>query len=184
METLNVQATSHAVGSASDRLAEVQLRELAEADLLGLEWEGAYTHYRRLYEIAYQRAMKGNAVLWVAERSEILIGQLFVLLRSAVDPQAADGRRRGLIHSFRVRPEYRGMGLGSRMLGMAEEDLRMRGFRWASLNVARDNPAAIRLYQRAGYQIMGAEEGRWSYQDHKGVERHVHEPSWRMRKKL
>jgi ribosomal protein S18 acetylase RimI-like enzyme len=165
-------------------LAGVRVRTLERADLPALEWEGAYTHYRRLYDLAYRRALRGNAVLWVAEISKVLVGQLFVLLRSEVDPRTADGRQRAFIHSFRVRPECRGRGLGSRILERAEADLRGRGFRWASLNVARDNPAAIRLYERAGYRIVGEEEGRWSYVDHEGVERQVHEPSWRMRKRL
>ena len=165
--------------------SEVLIRPMHTADLPALEWEGAYTHFRRLYKLAYRRALKGNAVLWVAELpGEQLLGQLFVLLHSEVDSSVADGNGQAFIHSFRVRPEYRGRGLGSRILANAEADLLRRGFRWASLNVAVDNLLAIRFYERAGYQRRKRDEGFWSYIDHRGVQQDVHEPSWCMRKRL
>ncbi|MQC26775.1 MAG: GNAT family N-acetyltransferase [Chloroflexi bacterium] len=184
MEAPKLQTRPALQSGLQDWVGEVPLRQLVESDLRGLEWEGEYIHFRRIYELAYRRALKGDAVLWVADGAEGLLGQLFVLLRSMADPAAADGRRRAFIHSFRVRPEVRGRGLGSRMLRKAEGDLRRRGYRWASLNVARDNAAAVRLYKRAGYAIVSEEEGRWMYLDHRGIEREVHEPSWRMRKAL
>jgi ribosomal protein S18 acetylase RimI-like enzyme len=165
--------------------SELLIRPLRHADLPALEWEGAYTHFRRIYKLAYQRSIKGNAVLWVAEiPGECVLGQLFVLLRSEVDSSVADGREQAFIHSFRVRPNYRGRGLGSRMLANAESDLLRRRFQRVSLNVAIDNDAAIRLYERAGYQRKRREEGYWSYIDHRGVQQDVHEPSWHMLKSL
>jgi len=165
--------------------SDVLIRPMRHADLPALEWEGEYTHFRRLYKLAYQRSIRGNAVLWVAELpTERLLGQLFVLLNSEVDASVADGREQAFIHSFRVRPDYRGRGLGSRMLANAESDLLRRGFQRVSLNVAIENEAAIRLYERAGYQRKRQDPGNWSYIDHRGVQQDVHEPSWHMRKKL
>ena len=169
----------------ADWLREVLIRPLRRADLSALEWEGSYIHFRRLYARAYRRARKGNAMLWLAELpGDKLLGQLFVLLRSDVDLGLADGKHQAFIHSFRVRPAYRSAGLGSRLLENAEQDLRRRGFRLVSLNVAVDNSRAIHFYERKGYRRMGWDEGHWSYTDHRGVKQQVHEPSWRMRKKL
>ena len=143
--------------------SDLLIRPLRQAELPALEWEGAYTHFRRLYNLAYQRSIKGNAVLWVAKLpGEQLLGQLFVLLYSEGDSRVADGREQAFIHSFRVRPEYRGRGLGSRMLANAESDLLRRSFQKVSLNVAIENGAAIRLYERAGYQRKRREAGNWS----------------------
>lgn len=166
-----------------DWLAWVQIRHAEEADRPALEWEGVFSHFRRVYAQAFERARRGDAVLWVAAgESGRLLGQIFVLLRSAYDPALADGRRQALIHSFRVRPELRGGGLGTWLLSKTEADLIERGFQRAVLNVARDNLAAIRLYERNGYRKIRKDEGHWSYLDHRGRERHVHEPGWRMRK--
>ncbi|HJS29271.1 MAG TPA: hypothetical protein VJ768_08635, partial [Anaerolineales bacterium] len=66
----------------------------------------------------------------------------------------------------------------------AEADLTRRRVEVASLNVARDNQAARRLYERRGYRVVRAEPGVWQYVDHQGDVRSVHEPAWRMEKSL
>ncbi len=162
----------------------VVVRQLIHSDLPALEWEGQYTHFRRLYADAYQRALQDRAVLWVAELPGAgVIGQLFVQL---ISPrwELADGRSRAYLYSFRIRPEFRGAGVGSRLLEEAEQDLRRRGFREATLNVGRENGAARKLYERHGYRVAGEEPGRWTYVDEHGQRRQVHEPAWRMRKRL
>lgn len=166
-------------------LAQVQIRHLGAADLSALEWEGAYTHFRRVYARAHERAQRGEAVLWVAEgEASRLLGQVFVLLLSHADPSLADGRQRAFIHSFRVRPECRRAGLGSRLLDLAEADLVQRSFTTVSLNVALENEDALRLYERRGYRRLHTVSGDWSYEDHLGDLRQVHEPGWRMGKQL
>jgi ribosomal protein S18 acetylase RimI-like enzyme len=166
-------------------LDEISIRQVTHADLPALEWEGAYIHFRRVYARAFHRAQLGNALLWVVEHaSASLIAQLFVLLNSDADPAVADGRQRAFIHSFRVRPEFRRLGLGSCLLKYAELDLKGRGFHWAYLHVANDNSLAIRFYERHGYHRVSPISGDWSYEDHLGAQRQVHEPGWRMTKEL
>jgi ribosomal protein S18 acetylase RimI-like enzyme len=96
----------------------------------------------------------------------------------------ADGRTRAYIYGFRVRPAYRGVGVGSRLLQTAEADLARRGFRSICLNVARVNQDARRLYERFGYRVVAAESGVWSYLDEQGHRCQVNEPAWRMEKEL
>lgn len=172
--------TSPAPGLA----AQVIVRQMVEADLPDLEWDGEYTHFRRLYAEVYESARLGRAVLWVAELPRRgVIGQLFVQLNSG-RPELADGTNRAYIYGFRVRPDYRSQGIGSRLMRAAEEDLVRRGFRWVTLNVGQDNPDARRLYERHGYYSVATEPGEWSYIDHHGHRQEVHEPAWRMEKKL
>lgn len=161
----------------------LRIRVAREEDLPALEWEGEYTHFRRLYQDIFRSAQRGEAVLWVAELEGKIIGQLFVQLSSG-RPELADGERRAYIYGFRVRSEYRRRGVGTRMMNAAEMDLVKRGYRLVTLNVNRDNPGARRLYERLGYRVVGSEEGRWSYVDDRGQRREVHEPAWRMEKNL
>ncbi len=166
-------------------LSSVSIRLADQHDLPALEWEGAYTHFRRVYAHAYQRTQRGQALIWVAEFDPgLLLGQVFVQLNSDADPSLADGVQSAFIHSFRVRPEYRNAGLGNRLLDTAEADLVSRDFRRVYLQVAWGNDAATRLYERRGYQRVVAISGEWSYEDHLGQLRHVSEPGWRLVKSL
>jgi len=66
----------------------------------------------------------------------------------------------------------------------AEKDLRHKGFRVVTLNVAKTNQAARRFYERLGYTVVGDDPGRWSYIDQYGERQDVHEPAWRMEKEV
>ena len=124
------------------------------------------------------------AVHWVADLPGAgLIGQVFVQL-TCDRFELADGRQRAYLYSFRIRPAYRSQGLGTLIMKTVEEDLRRRRYRFITLNVAKDNYPAQRLYQRLGYYIVAHEPGIWSYQDDQGIWHHLEEPAWRMEKRL
>lgn len=165
-------------------LAHVQIRPITKHDLPTLEWEGEYTRFRRIYKEVYRRAKSGQALMWGIDLARVgLIGQAFVQLESRTK-ELADGGWRGYVHSFRVRPAYRGFGLGTRLMNVIEADLIRRGYGEVCLNVARENQGALRLYQRLGYAILKEDPGRWKYYDEKNILREVIEPGYRMLKKL
>ncbi|WP_299027244.1 GNAT family N-acetyltransferase [uncultured Thermanaerothrix sp.] len=165
-------------------LDQVCLRHLREEDLPALEWDGAYSHFRRIYREAYQASLSGQVLIWVAELPGVgIIGQAFVQLASP-RPELADGEHRAYLYGFRVKPAYRNAGLGTHMLNTIINDLRARGYTWLNLNVAVENTAARRLYERLGFVVIGYDPGCWSYVDHEGQRRFVEEPAWRMQKQL
>lgn len=165
-------------------MQQVIIRNALKEDLPALEWEGEYSHFRNIYQDAFRRALRGLSILWVADLpSKGLIAQVFIQLQCD-RPELCNGIDRAYLYGFRVRPAYRGAGLGSAMLRTVERDLVERQYRFLTLNVARENLAAIRLYQRHGFQIVAPEPGRWQYVDEKGRTRDVHEPAWRMEKML
>jgi ribosomal protein S18 acetylase RimI-like enzyme len=166
------------------KISSVTIRQIKKADLPDLEWDGEYIHFRRLYAEIFQSSMIGKAILWGGfYPGEGLIGQLFIQLTSARS-ELADGSRRAYIYGFRIKASYRGYGIGNFMLHFIERDLVMRGFNLVTLNVSLDNPGARRLYERNGYHIVANEPGNWSYLDHLGRRRNVHEPAWRMEKSI
>ncbi len=167
-----------------DWVNQVIIRPVTAEDLPGMEWDGEYRHFRRVYAEAYQRMNRGYSVLWVADLPGTgLIGQVFIQL-VCDRPELADGSERAYLYSFRVRGAFRSQGLGSLIMDVVEDDLRERGFQYVTLNVARDNPRAQRLYLRRGYHVVAPEPGIWSYPDEKGVWHQVEEPAWRMEKVL
>ena len=165
-------------------LHRVVIRHVVEPDLPALEWEGAYSRYRRNYAEAFQRSKDGKAVMWVMDLPGYgLVGQAFVQLTMS-DRSSANGKTRAYLHSFRVRPAMRGYGLGTRLMFHVERDMLRRGFREITLNVAEDNEGALRLYNRLGYKIIKRIPGNWAYYDDTGKLQHVQEPGFMLMKRL
>ena len=52
-----------------------------------------------------------------------------------------------------ILPEFRGYGIGTKLMKKLFEVLRANGYAQTSLSVQKDNPA-VRLYKRLGYRIM------------------------------
>ena len=160
------------------------IRQVQEIDLPALEWEGEYQKYRRMFTSLYNESLSGRTLLWVITLSDgTFIGQAFVMLKSS-EREAADGQNRAYLFAFRVKPFWRNRGIGQHLMRFIESDLRNRGFKFITLNVAKDNQAAFRLYKRLGYRVIGSRSGNWTYRDHEGRLQHVHEPAWRMIKSL
>jgi ribosomal protein S18 acetylase RimI-like enzyme len=167
-----------------DAYSGVIVRSARQEDLIALEWDGEFTNLRRVYQEAYERMENGLSIMWVLDLpGSGIIGQAFVQLICG-RPELADGMLRAYIYSFRVKPDFRNLGLGSMLLEFIETYLYGRGFRSVTLNVAKENVGALKLYQRHGYKVVAHEPGEWSYEDDKGLWQHVHEPAWRMEKSL
>jgi ribosomal protein S18 acetylase RimI-like enzyme len=162
----------------------VFIRQADKGDLADLEWNGEYKHFRRLYADTYMMVEQGAAVIWIAEANGSgLIGQCFVSLKRN-HPELADGIERAYIFGFRVKPEYRNQGIGTRIMCTIEADLSKRGFHQVTLNVGQNNHNARHFYERLGYSVVGADPGYWSYIDDLGRRIDMHEPAWRMVKDL
>jgi ribosomal protein S18 acetylase RimI-like enzyme len=160
------------------------IRKVTKADLPALEWDGEYTKYRRMFANLYHESQNGRTILWiVTQPAGEILGQVFVMLKSS-ERQAADGHHRAYIFAFRVKSAWRNLGIGKTLMEFVESNLRNQGFKFVTLNVAKENQGALRLYQQLGYKIIGSRTGDWTYRDHEGHLQHVHEPAWRMIKGL
>ncbi len=168
----------------SNKLKDLYIRKVKKEDLPALEWGGEYSKFRQMYTSLYRDTQVGRALMWMIETQENkMVGQAFVMLRSG-DTSAADGERRAYVFSFRIKPEYRNQGIGSYLMSFVQTDLSERGFKFLTLNVAKENKDALRLYKRLGYKIIGSHPGKWSYTDHEGRTHQVNEPAWRMMKRI
>ena len=98
----------------------------------------------------YHHIASGNAVFWTADNDGELIGELYVFL-NLEDKDFADGESRAYLCAFRVKKEYRGRGLGSRLMEAALAELKEAGFHTATIGVGSDKPMNIRLYRRFGF---------------------------------
>lgn len=161
----------------------VTLRPARHEDIPKLEWYGQYRHYRNLFQRAFREQQAGRRLILVADCNDFPIGQIAIQFEGNA-AHIADGQRRGYLYSFRVMEMFRGQGLGTRLIADAEQRLLAQGFTWATIAVAKDNPAAQRLYERLGYVRFAEDPGRWTYVDHRGTLRQVDEPCWILEKSL
>lgn len=109
---------------------------------------------------------RGHADVLVCTRDGVVVGDAVVLYRR----RTAAAR----LYSLVVDPDRRRQGLGQALLAGAEAAACARGRHSLSLEVRHDNQAALGLYLRAGYILIGSVPDY--YEDH--------ESAHRMRKRL
>ena len=76
----------------------------------------------------------------------------------------------GEILTLGVRPEFRRLGIGGRLLASALNGMVMQGVNRVFLEVAETNAAAIRLYEDAGFEIMGRRPNYYLEEDGRQVD--------------
>ena len=97
----------------------------------------------------FQNLASGNAVFWTVDRNGELLGELYAFLNIREDPDFADGKTTAYLCAFRIKQEYRGQGLGSKLMHAAFADLKSMGFRRATIGV--NDPPNEALYRRLGF---------------------------------
>jgi len=155
--------------------ANVELRRGSADDLAALEplWVSVHhQHAQAMPELApyvddtqtwevrsalYAELLaRPDTVLLLAHADGSLVGYGLAHVMAAGDTWVADtwqtGSRIGEIESLAVLPEYRGSGIGTRLLDALETELAAAGVHDLILGVLPGNTDAIRLYQRRGYR--------------------------------
>ena len=151
-----------------------------EEDLPKIEWMGVYKKFRRLYRHTFEEQKAGRRLMLVADFNNYPIGHVFLHVRNS---QIWDDGR-GYLYALRVMEPFQGMKIGTALIRQAEQILKSYGLLYATISVAKENTGARKLYEREGYKIYDEDDGKWSFQDHKGRTIFVDEPSWMLEKKL
>ncbi|TCL58645.1 MarR family transcriptional regulator with acetyltransferase activity [Hydrogenispora ethanolica] len=81
--------------------------------------------------------------VWFAEADGTMIGAIAIVGHSAEKAQ---------LRWFILHPQYRGIGLGGKLLQEALQYCREKGFRTVFLETTADQQTAIRMYRKAGFQ--------------------------------
>ena len=99
----------------------------------------------------YHNIFSGNAVFWTVDNEGELIGELYAFLDIEEDKDFADGKTTAYLCAFRIRKDYRGQGIGSRLMATVLADLKARGFERATIGVSASEEQNIKLYYRLGF---------------------------------
>jgi len=82
--------------------------------------------------------------VWVCESEDKIVGFLLLMHR---DKETAQ------LRYFYLEPEYRGAGLGNRLMQMFMDFLKEKGYRRAYLWTTNEQTAAAALYERHGFRL-------------------------------
>jgi ribosomal-protein-alanine N-acetyltransferase len=69
------------------------------------------------------------------------------------------------VNNIAVHPACRGLGLGEAMMRFAIAKVRAAGAEFMTLEVRRSNTAAIALYKKLGFEILGTRPGYYTKPD-------------------
>ncbi len=150
-----------------------EVRPLARPELslveahINLDWAAAGKHRARL-----DRQDRGEVLYFIAWQGATPSGHLLLVWGGTEDEPI----RSGLLdcpnlEDLFVMPEFRSRGTGLMLLDTAVTAVREAGYTQLGLGVAIDNPGAIQLYKRKGFQDSGLGEytSGGSYVDREGT---------------
>lgn len=92
-------------------------------------------------------ASRPSALILAARVRREIVGYAILLTRRGI--------RSARLYALAVAPAAAGRGIGRALLAKVEASARRRGARRLHLEVRADNRRAIRLYQSAGYTLIG-----------------------------
>jgi peptidyl-dipeptidase Dcp len=96
----------------------------------------------------YEKYDPGRNRIWACEHNNRMIGFLLLMDRS----------RAAQLRYFLIEPEYRGIGLGSKLLNLYLDFLRECGYRESYLWTTHELTTAAFLYKRFGFKLTEEKE--------------------------
>lgn len=93
-----------------------------------------------------------SSATWIAEEDGVMAGFAIVAWNRSLRDNS------GYLQTIEVLPEYRGRGIGEKLLSLAEVSVLTASSDTISLHVDAANDLAIRLYERCGYRRRGRKE--------------------------
>ncbi|MBS7648340.1 MAG: GNAT family N-acetyltransferase [Candidatus Bathyarchaeia archaeon] len=110
----------------------------------------------RWIRFAEESVAEGRGFLIIAECDSEIVGFTFATI-SREFPLDATEHAIGTINDVYVLPEYRGRGIGKRMVAECLGKIKARGIKNVRLSVLAENKAAIKLYKRLNFKIRSYE---------------------------
>ncbi|WP_149181161.1 N-acetyltransferase [Streptomyces sp. TRM49041] len=164
--------------AASSLTSDVQVRRLIVGDsveeLTALLHRSYADHAEasRVFFASYQsvqdterRVRRGEC--WLAARGAELVGSVTVKAPYSLPEGYPAPAGAGSFWQLAVAPEYRGTGLGQRLLALAEERIAVLGSAQVVIDTSAEAVDLVGWYRRRGYVSVGS--WRWSVTNYESV---------------
>lgn len=126
---------------------------MTRADIATMTWSGGSSHLSNMH-MQLSRAAEGKVDYVVACPPSGL-----PLAKCGIDYQIDETA--GTIFQLAVHPALQSLGIGTALIGYAEDRVVARGVSTARLGVETDNPRARELYERLGYVARFDQHESW-----------------------
>ncbi|MDA1106878.1 MAG: N-acetyltransferase [Proteobacteria bacterium] len=151
------EPSAYSGASAQAEVYAATLRRAVPADLAALVALERHFPGDRLSRQSLRRLLhSASAEVWVYEEAGQVTGNAVLLCRTT-STQAR-------LYSLVVHPQHHGRGIARALLETVERAVTARGCHRLSLEVRTDNAPALRLYKKAGFQLI--RQITDYYQDH------------------
>lgn len=145
---------------AANGAAALPIDDLRTKDLPHIGWSGNPAHIRSVGE---KLTLAAHGTLdYLAVRGP----DGSAIAKCLVDYSKSDSEAE--IAQLAVRDDLRGLGIGTRIIRVAEDRIRNRGKRWSVLGVEVGDERPRALYERLGYQLFRRERHAWEVEDDAG----------------
>lgn len=125
---------------------EVVIRPCEQRDLTALEWLGSFTAHRAFMRAQFERHRAGLNPMLVADHGGYPVGQIWLDLERAAAWHAA------VVWALRVIMPFQRLGIGKRLLAVAERVAAAAEVELVELGVERGHRRARRFYESCGYE--------------------------------
>ncbi len=134
----------------------IEIRDATSADLFAVARIEQIVFADPWPHAAFQKRLDATAFLVAVDLEDHVRGYILADLLTQHHETV------GHIKDFAVAPEWRGQGIGSRLLGGALSRLALAGAHVATLEVRASNDTAQRLYRSFGFEPAGTEAGYYN----------------------
>lgn len=137
-------------------MAEFQshIRKGKVLDFKKLNHEWAWSPNKEWQKIAQNDYVKGieagSQEFWVIEMGDDILGELHIYWVKK-DKDEANGINRAYLSAFRVHPDYRGQGLGTKLMQRVIERIKEKGFNEVTIGAYHHEPKIQELYKKWGF---------------------------------
>ena len=140
-------------------------RKATEVDIPALKEITGHDESRRLK--TGERSHHPENCMMVVEENDRIIGSVFVIfVRPPLWPNADNPSRLPQLISLVIEKNHRNKGAGTCLIRAVEEEVKSRGCTHLHLSVDPvENPGALRLYRRLGFESVSPEPYRSAYTD-------------------
>ena len=133
-------------------MTEIRLGRIEDFQKLNHDWAlSPDSEWQQKAQKDYIKGIEaGTQEFWVIEHGDEILGE-FHIYWDQKDKDEANGKKRAYLSAFRVHPDHRGQGLGTKLMQRVIERIQENGFTEVTIGAYHHEPEIQELYKKWGF---------------------------------